>query len=655
MLITTDSNADSDSIHRLCINLHNRGIALKRAFALLTLIAILGTSVLTAHAQLSEPTAIIDAVLRDLSGKLGVTLTRSSVNYTWEQVQFGDTSLGCPQPGAAYPQVVTLGYHIMVTFNGVAYDYRATNDGKTVFQCTTQSGGTITPQPGSTTAPNAQPAPGTQATYTNPIAYVGTDGNIYVTQLGGGKGTPITVDANGTALTYYPFYQSLHVYTNLRWSADGNNLAFVDALSNTLFVATSGQSPHIVARGIVGNYPPFWVPGSVEVGFAIPAGTGNAGGSAATFQIQAMPAAGGNPRVLGEFDANVGCGGTENDPATAAYSAETGFFGNGMILAPVTSGGYLYTLQCGGIGLGFTSGTGSGWQRPDLGRAALSPDGTQLIALQMGSSNGQTAPSGLEKVDLATGQGTALTTKPGIDQVGWADNNTILFSTVTLPTPITPTISQAIGQSLFGIWPLAPTALVKYAIGLWSMPVVGGDAMQLLASDGRGIGLIRVTPDGANAVVSFIPSLAGMVSASSADAARQAAPFPQIVVVQMNGQNAAQLAKGGQPALATGTFVAVAAAPVAVQSNVTAPALVVGGQAVVTTIVGTSLNLRQNPTTTAPVKRLLPRGTVVTILAGPTVAEGLRWWQVRAPDGSMGWVADQITDATGTTNTLAPQ
>ncbi|MHB8627197.1 MAG: SH3 domain-containing protein [Aggregatilineales bacterium] len=635
---------------------------MKRAFVLFGLLAILCVSMLTVRAQPSEPTVIIDAVLRDLSGKLGTTLTRANVDtYTWEQVKFGDASLGCPQPGVMYPQVVTLGYHIVVTVNGVAYDYRATNDGKQVFECTAQSGGTVVPHPGGAITPNVPSAPGAPATYTNPIAYVGPDGNVYVTQLGGGAGTPITNDAKGPAtLNYYPFYQPLHFYSNLRWSSDGSKLAFVDNNARTLYVVLSGQPPQIVARGIEAEYPPFWLAGGQEVGYAIPAGTGNAGGSAANFQIQALAATGGTPRVLGQFNAQTGCGGGGFDPATAAYMAEAGYMGNSQILAATASGGYLYSASCIGIGLSSTSGASSGWQRSDLGRAALSPDGTQLIALRFAPNSSQTGPVGLEKVDLATGQGTPLTVQPGIDQIGWADNNTILYSTVNLPTPITATFSQTVGQQVFGsIWPFQSSQLVKYAVGLWSMPATGGSSTQLTATSGRGIGTIRATPDGANAVFSLVPSLDGMISAlnagQSADAARKAAPFPQIVVVQMNGQQAAQLAKGGQPAPASGTFITVAAAPVAIQSNVPPPALVIGGQAVVTTTAGTSLNLRQNPTTTAPVKRLLPAGTVVTILVGPTIAEGLRWWQVRAPDGAVGWVADQVTDSTGTTNTLTPQ
>ncbi len=86
------------------------------------------------------------------------------------------------------------------------------------------------------------------------------------------------------------------------------------------------------------------------------------------------------------------------------------------------------------------------------------------------------------------------------------------------------------------------------------------------------------------------------------------------------------------------------------------PNLVIGGQAVVSTTGGDTLNLRRDPSRSAPVLRVLKQGTTVTILAGPQNTEGFRWWQVRAnDDNSVGWVVDQVTDQSGTVNTLTPQ
>ncbi len=41
-----------------------------------------------------------------------------------EAVNFSDASLDCPQPGMAYPQVLTPGYRVLVTGDGQNFDVR---------------------------------------------------------------------------------------------------------------------------------------------------------------------------------------------------------------------------------------------------------------------------------------------------------------------------------------------------------------------------------------------------------------------------------------------------------------------------------------------------------------------------------------------------
>ena len=54
---------------------------------------------------------------------------------------------------------------------------------------------------------------------------------------------------------------------------------------------------------------------------------------------------------------------------------------------------------------------------------------------------------------------------------------------------------------------------------------------------------------------------------------------------------------------------------------------------------GAGLNLRQQPSTYAKVMGSAREGTVLTVLEGPTEADGYVWWKVRAPDGTEGWGA----------------
>jgi hypothetical protein len=636
------------------------------ALSLMTMALTMFGSVSRAAQAQTEPSAIIDAAFNDLNAKLGTSLGRtkpSNSSYTWEQLNFGSPALGCPAPGVNYAQVVTSGYKIIITVNGTAYDYRASIDGKTLFQCSSAGvpvGSVGATAPATVTPGAVVPAGNQSKSYSNPVAYIGRDNNVYVTQIGGQGSTPITIDAKGKAAPYYPLFETLHFYSYLRWSPDGQNLAFVELASpGLLYVAHSGQAAKVVARGVEPSFPPFWLPGGQEIGFVVATGTGgDPGGVSALFQIQAISIAGGSPRVLGQFSHVAACGGGGFSPDEIGYYYESGYMGNALILSNTKSGGYLYSPACTGVGLGFTPGTAGGWQRPDLGRAVLSPDGTQLIAVRYDLSN-KTAPStpvGLEKVDIATGNSTPLATQPGVDQVAWADNNTILYSTLTAPKSLTIKVALNADQTAATglIDPTSP--VTSYTVTLWKMPAAGGGSVQLLSTTGRGIGAISVTADGTSVLYSVIPSMEAVVNAANsgqnAQTITQSLPFSTIGMVSINVQNAVSLLAGGRPTTAAGTFAAVSPGPAVANSPPTA--LVVGGQAVVT-VTGDALNMRVSPTKGAQVLRLLKAGIPVTIVGGPTNADGLRWWQVKLADGTTGWVVDQITDSTGTTNTLTPQ
>lgn len=127
-------------------------------------LVVLGTS-MAAYAQ--EPDVILDA-LADLSQRAGKTLALDDLSsWQWEQKNFPDTSLGCPKPGLSYPQVITNGYQILLTYEGVTYDYRVSADRSTLFLCSPGGQATVpgtpipTIGPGDDTTP--QPRPTTPA------------------------------------------------------------------------------------------------------------------------------------------------------------------------------------------------------------------------------------------------------------------------------------------------------------------------------------------------------------------------------------------------------------------------------------------------------------------------------------------------------------
>jgi hypothetical protein len=64
-----------------------------------------------------------------------------------------------------------------------------------------------------------------------------------------------------------------------------------------------------------------------------------------------------------------------------------------------------------------------------------------------------------------------------------------------------------------------------------------------------------------------------------------------------------------------------------------------GALVVVTGTGGAGLRLRELATTDAKLVVMAREGTVLTVLEGPTDADGYTWWKVRTPDGEEGWGA----------------
>ena len=91
---------------------------------------------------------------------------------------------------------------------------------------------------------------------------------------------------------------------------------------------------------------------------------------------------------------------------------------------------------------------------------------------------------------------------------------------------------------------------------------------------------------------------------------------------------------GASPSPAAGTTIAPPPSP----SPAPAPSV----RLKVVNTEGQGANMRQRPSTTAPVLRTLPEGTVVEAIGGEQQAEGRAWRNVRDPGGATGWVAAEF-------------
>lgn len=85
------------------------------------------TAPTTTPAQGATP--LIQAIVADLAAREGVAASDVEVLST-ESVDWPDASLGCPEAGTSYIQVVTPGHRIILGIGEATFDYRATVDGR---------------------------------------------------------------------------------------------------------------------------------------------------------------------------------------------------------------------------------------------------------------------------------------------------------------------------------------------------------------------------------------------------------------------------------------------------------------------------------------------------------------------------------------------
>ena len=78
-------------------------------------------------------TPAVDAAKAALAQEIGVKPEQIAV-VSVEPVEWGDSSMGCPQPGRVYLQVITPGYRVVLEAQGQRYEYH-TDSGKNAARC----------------------------------------------------------------------------------------------------------------------------------------------------------------------------------------------------------------------------------------------------------------------------------------------------------------------------------------------------------------------------------------------------------------------------------------------------------------------------------------------------------------------------------------
>ncbi len=67
---------------------------------------------------------LVQKAREDLAGRLGISIDSIAVVKT-QAAEWRDSSLGCPEKGMFYMQVITPGYVIVLQAQGKSYEYHA--------------------------------------------------------------------------------------------------------------------------------------------------------------------------------------------------------------------------------------------------------------------------------------------------------------------------------------------------------------------------------------------------------------------------------------------------------------------------------------------------------------------------------------------------
>ena len=81
----------------------------------------------------NETRSVVQLAKEDLARRLELSVSEISL-ISVEAVDWPDTSLGCPEPGMAYAQVITPGFRVVLEAGGQRYEYQ-TDQGQLVVLC----------------------------------------------------------------------------------------------------------------------------------------------------------------------------------------------------------------------------------------------------------------------------------------------------------------------------------------------------------------------------------------------------------------------------------------------------------------------------------------------------------------------------------------
>lgn len=210
--------------------------------------------------------------------------------------------------------------------------------------------------------------------------------------------------------------------------------------------------------------------------------------------------------ILGSFYFGVGCGGGSPIPADWAYNAETDGFGGFFLTLADTPAGIVYSLNCGGVGIGIIDPTADETRVLDdtLSRVVIVPDGnraagirTNMIDRSMGT---------LVLLDLNTGSAVDIATSGEPDQLAWsADGQAIYYSTRTMGENIITQLSDEQRDVITQDFGFEMTELYAFSAGVHRVELVTGSDNEIFNANAYAVG--RMSEVNGALYVSLVPNM----------------------------------------------------------------------------------------------------------------------------------------------------
>lgn len=379
-------------------------------------------------------------------------------------------------------------------------------------------------------------------TYENPLAYIGEDNNVYITDASGGVGTAVTNDA-----IYEPNVGNYIFYRTSSWSPDGQTLIFGDSESATLYMLKSGEAAAML-NVEAEDVHTAWSPDGTQMayfGFLDEPG------------VLVVPAEGGEPTFwAGGLEFSIGEGPLA-EPAIALLAREQGE-------NPLRSSRYLAWLPNGIF-------YGSMGSRNCYGSAIIQADGTLLCTDWWGLPPFAISPVNGRII------GRSFDLERLIELTFTPNESNPSENPAELPIPAD-AIPLAWSEAGLYYWTQTDTVRVESewrlidgyfeytesTLTLWLAKLDGSPDTKIYETRGYGIGRVALPPNDelplvVSIVTSDVPAAEAFnngVSKEEADAMRS---HVEMVALQAGVENSVPLwtLRGGQPLYGRGSFTVV--------------------------------------------------------------------------------------------------